>query len=120
MDKKQTDWFRAQLREQREHVVAEMAAHGDLSDPNEDRSPRDAGDTASQVSHRLVETRIIGDNGLLLRKIDFALQRLDAGTYDRCAHCGNEIPLERLRAKPSASLCLTCQKAKDDGLLPAA
>jgi DnaK suppressor protein len=120
MDKKQIDGFRAQLREQREHVIAEMAAHGGLSDPNEDRSPQDVVDEAARVSHRLVEQRIIGDHSLLLRKIDFALQRLDEGTYDQCAHCGQSIPLERLRAKPSASLCLRCQEAKDAGLLPAA
>jgi DnaK suppressor protein len=113
MDKKPTDWFRAQLLEQREHVSAEMMEHRRLSDPNEDRSPRDFGDQGSHATGRLIEERIAGDHEQLLRKIDHALKRLDAGTYHQCEGCGGEIPLERLKAKPSVSLCLTCQQAKD-------
>lgn len=113
MDKNSTDWFRTQLLEQREQVAAELTSHRRLSDPNEDRSPRDFGDQGSHATGRLIEERIAGDYEQLLRKIDHALERLDAGTYHRCENCGGDIPLERLKAKPSVSLCLTCQQAKD-------
>jgi DnaK suppressor protein len=113
MDKNATDWFRTQLLEQREQVSAEWVAHRRLSDPNEDRSPGDFGDLGSHATGRLIEERIASDHEQLLRKIDHALERLDAGTYRVCEGCGEEIPMERLRAKPSASLCVTCQEAKD-------
>ncbi|HHY34059.1 MAG TPA: hypothetical protein GX510_00255 [Firmicutes bacterium] len=43
-------------------------------------------------------------------KIDRALRRIDEGTYGVCDRCGREIPEERLRAVPTANLCIECQK----------
>ncbi|MGE0816429.1 MAG: TraR/DksA family transcriptional regulator [Vicinamibacterales bacterium] len=40
-----------------------------------------------------------------------ALQRLDAGTYGRCARCGREIAPARLAALPSATTCVACAGA---------
>lgn len=45
----------------------------------------------------------------LLGKIDLALSKIDNGSYGVCVDCGQEIPRERLEAKPSVSLCLACQ-----------
>jgi DnaK suppressor protein len=39
-----------------------------------------------------------------------ALARMDAGTYGKCENCGQEIPIERLEALPSARLCVTCKQ----------
>lgn len=39
-----------------------------------------------------------------------ALEKLDDGTYGKCENCGNEIPIERLEAIPTASLCVTCKQ----------
>jgi DnaK suppressor protein len=46
----------------------------------------------------------------LLEKILLALEKIDNGSYGICVSCSHEIPLERLEAKPSVSLCLDCQK----------
>jgi DnaK suppressor protein len=40
--------------------------------------------------------------------IDGALERIDAGTYGRCAACGTTIPGERLEVVPWAALCVPC------------
>jgi len=45
----------------------------------------------------------------LLHKIDLALEQIENDTYGICTHCGKEIPLARLKAKPSVSLCRNCQ-----------
>ena len=37
-----------------------------------------------------------------------ALKRIDEGTYGKCENCGNAIPFERLEARPTARLCVTC------------
>lgn len=37
-----------------------------------------------------------------------ALQRLDAGTYGRCARCGRAIGDARLTALPFATTCVAC------------
>lgn len=43
-----------------------------------------------------------------LAEISSALERIKNGTYGKCENCNNEIPLERLRAYPSAKNCLDC------------
>lgn len=113
MEKKNTDRFRAQLQTQRGQVLAGVANHQLPTERTTDNEER-----ADRAASNLVETRITEDNENLLRKIDLALERLDAGTYEQCDHCKGTIPLARLEAKPSASLCVTCQELKDSGKLP--
>lgn len=45
-----------------------------------------------------------------LRRIDTALTRLNSGTYGDCLDCGQSIPLERLKAEPTAGRCIACQE----------
>lgn len=37
-----------------------------------------------------------------------ALERINGGTYGVCENCGKEIPIERLKAYPSAKTCMQC------------
>jgi RNA polymerase-binding transcription factor DksA len=39
-----------------------------------------------------------------------AVERLRAGTYGRCARCGQSIAAERLSAHPTAVTCVSCVK----------
>lgn len=43
-----------------------------------------------------------------LEEIDAASARLERGTYGACEVCGRSIPVERLRARPTARRCVTC------------
>lgn len=113
-DSQKTELFRAQLERQREQVLAEMANHR----PSVDRLADDE-EKADRAASNYVEIGISANDGNLLQKIEFALERLDAGTYQQCEHCGGEIPFARLEAKPSVSLCLQCQEQKDAGQIPA-
>jgi len=42
-------------------------------------------------------------------EIDLALARMDAGTYGVCERCHTQIPEARLKAVPSASMCVACK-----------
>ena len=42
------------------------------------------------------------------REIRAALQRIADGTYGSCASCGAEIAPARLKALPTATLCINC------------
>lgn len=46
-----------------------------------------------------------------LEAIAAALERLAAGTFERCAGCGGSIPAARLRAEPTARTCLACARS---------
>lgn len=44
------------------------------------------------------------------RKIAHSLLRLKEGTYGKCEKCGKAIESERLKAMPTAALCMVCSK----------
>jgi DnaK suppressor protein len=43
-----------------------------------------------------------------LNDIEFALERIENGTYGVCIDCGKNIPIRRLCALPFASKCVGC------------
>lgn len=49
-----------------------------------------------------------------LQRIEGAIARLRKGTYGTCASCGRVIDPKRLKAVPTAPLCLECEKKRED------
>ena len=49
----------------------------------------------------------------LLTKIDEAFKRLDTGAYGRCEECGDDIAIERLKARPVTTLCIVCKSDQE-------
>jgi RNA polymerase-binding transcription factor DksA len=47
-----------------------------------------------------------------LEQVHRALERIDAGTYGSCVHCGTAIPVERLELRPHAAGCVSCSAAR--------
>jgi len=39
--------------------------------------------------------------------------KIDSGDYGYCESCGVEIGLERLQARPTASLCIDCKTLEE-------
>ena len=50
---------------------------------------------------------------VLLLAVNAALERLNNGTYGKCAQCGREIDPRRLEVLPYATLCIDDQNAAD-------
>ncbi|MBG0791841.1 MAG: TraR/DksA family transcriptional regulator [Desulfovibrionaceae bacterium] len=51
-----------------------------------------------------------------IRELESALKRMSETDYGTCEECGEEIGVARLKANPSARLCVGCQSALEDGL----
>ena len=47
------------------------------------------------------------------KKIGSALERIARGEYGLCQDCGDPIKFERLRARPSAELCINCKEESE-------
>lgn len=73
----------------------------------------DETERADKIAENMVEHALGFSESKLLEKIEYALQRLAEGTYGICDNCKKEINIERLKAKPSVSLCINCQAAKE-------
>ena len=88
------------------------------------KSPRDASgdlsaytlhmaDMAADTYEREVSMGLVSSEQELLYQIDEALKRLDEGTYGVCQQCSQPITMSRLKAVPYASLCVACQRVKE-------
>ncbi|CCF83095.1 TraR/DksA family transcriptional regulator [Nitrolancea hollandica] len=67
---------------------------------------------ADEATDLMVAETSLGDIHTLeaeLAEIDTALERINRGTYGRCAECGQPIDPARLAALPTASRCLACE-----------
>lgn len=87
-------------------------------------SPRDASgdlsaytvhmaDMAADTYERELSMNIVTSEQEILYQIDDALKRLDDGSFGVCLQCSQPITMSRLKAVPYASLCITCQRAKE-------
>ena len=46
-------------------------------------------------------------------QVEAALRARQTGRYGTCQSCGRQIPAERLEARPSATLCVACQRRQE-------
>lgn len=69
----------------------------------------DPNDRATQESDMSLELRNRDRERKLIKNIDKMLARIDANDYGYCDNCGVEIGLNRLEARPTATLCIDCK-----------
>ncbi|HSM12934.1 MAG TPA: TraR/DksA family transcriptional regulator [Thermoanaerobaculia bacterium] len=85
-----------------------------------DSPTEDIVDRANNAYSRELNFSISDAERTRLFEIDDALQRIDLGSYGRCAHCGQPIAAARLTAVPWAKYCVDCQELHEQGMLPEA
>ena len=49
----------------------------------------------------------------MLKKIDYALEKIKDKTYGECENCGEQIAVARLKARPVAQLCIDCKTEQE-------
>jgi DnaK suppressor protein len=110
---------RSELIAMREEIASAMV-HLHDADEGSIRLDRTAGhqhpaDHATALVDKEMGESLEGSSGHIMREIDEALARIEAGTYGLCAMCGRPIPEERLDAVPYATLCLDDKRAEEHG-----
>ena len=70
----------------------------------------DLGDRASAETGRSLELRTRDRARKLVMKIDDALRRIEDGSYGFCVETGDPIGVQRLEARPVATLSLEAQE----------
>lgn len=71
-------------------------------------------DRADTEAGRLVMLRNLDRDRKLLKRIEYTLRKIEAGTYGICEMCGSEIPYQRLKARPVAKLCIHCKELEEE------
>ncbi len=70
----------------------------------------DIADRASAETDRAIELRTRDRQRKLISKIEAALRRIEEGTYGYCEVTGEPIGLERLVARPIATMSVEAQE----------
>jgi len=109
MGPRQLAYFRAKLQKWREDLVEESKQTIDnLRD--EVRDVGDEAERATRETENSLELRTRDRYRKLIAKIDKALKRIEEGRYGYCEETDEEIGLDRLEARPIATLCLDAQE----------
>jgi DnaK suppressor protein len=69
----------------------------------------DPADRATQEEEFSLELRARDRERKLIKKIDSTLELLESDDYGYCEACGIEIGVQRLEARPTATLCIDCK-----------
>jgi DnaK suppressor protein len=109
--------FRVRLEEERERLedlideYEQELEEARMSESSSDRSPDPGNAEASSTKLEYAKELSLEQNTLdLLSKVQWALAKMDEGTYGICESCGKSIPLARLDALPYVTLCVDCAR----------
>lgn len=72
----------------------------------------DAEKTVADRENQLT-LKLKGRNRHYLKKIDQALERIERGDFGDCHECGDEISIQRLFARPTATMCIACKEEQE-------
>jgi DnaK suppressor protein len=113
MDQQRLEAIRAELEEIKASVERQLAEHGaPVGGDNIDLDVNEGfADSAQATTERAQLISLIEQLRTQHADVTKGLRRLDDGTYGKCERCGQEIPIERLEAIPTASLCVSCKQA---------
>ena len=116
LDKEFLNQIKAKLTKEKKSLEAELKSFTDrnihnLNDyqakyPNFGDEYDDNAKEVATFDDRLTLERTLEKE---LRDVNNALQRIKQGTYGFCYKCKQEIPQERLLARPTSSTCIKCK-----------
>ncbi|WP_018234125.1 RNA polymerase-binding protein DksA [Thioalkalivibrio thiocyanodenitrificans] len=112
MNKDQREHFRTLLLAWKQELMEEVDRT--VGHMKEDAANfADPADRATQEEEFSLELRTRDRERKLIKKIDEAINDIDAGDYGYCEACGIEIGIRRLEARPTATLCIDCKTLQE-------
>ena len=112
MEEKDLGFFRQLLMQWMEELLINAdETVEELSDSRENLA--DPLDRASAESDRIRILRMRDRESMLIKKIRQSLEDIENGEYGVCEDCGEDISIERLKARPVTSLCIRCKTKRE-------
>ena len=109
MNERQVEYFKQKLLQWKEDILRESRETLSHLQTDTENHP-DLADRASSETDRALELRTRDRQRKLISKIDEALRRIEDGIYGYCEETGEPIGLQRLEARPIATLSLEAQE----------
>ncbi len=113
--------FKKLILKKKEDIVEHIR---DISEETVKKSQKDASGDISSYTYHMADVATdnydrefsmgrVSDDREFLFELDDALKRIEDGSFGICEDCGALISKTRLKAVPSARLCIKCQEKKD-------
>ncbi len=96
-----------------ESCLKEAAPSSGLRESIRIHQAADPVDMTQQAAEREMAIRSLHRDSELARRLRWAMERLDNGSYGTCVQCEESISPKRLSAIPWAELCIHCQAQAD-------
>ncbi|HHJ19350.1 MAG TPA: RNA polymerase-binding protein DksA [Gammaproteobacteria bacterium] len=112
MDDEQLEFFKSLLLKQKMELVNSLKETNTNLQTQEREA--DENDRASLEEERWLELRIREREGKLISKIDEALHRIEDGSYGYCDETGEEIGVQRLLIRPTATLSIEAKQRREN------
>ncbi|MGL4543730.1 MAG: RNA polymerase-binding protein DksA [Polymorphobacter sp.] len=109
MSPSQLAYFRRRLLDWKDEILREARETLATLQSESLREP-DVADRASSETDWSIELRTRDRQRKLISKIDAALRRIETGDYGYCEVSGEPISLQRLEARPIATMTLEAQE----------
>ncbi len=112
MNERQLEYFKQKLNMWKEDILRESRETLSHLQKETENHP-DLADRASSETDRALELRTRDRQRKLISKIDEALRRIEDGSYGFCEETGEPIGLQRLIARPTATLSIEAQERRE-------
>ena len=109
MNERQLEYFKQKLLNWKEEILRESRETLSHLQTDTENHP-DIADRASSETDKALELRTRDRQRKLISKIDEAMRRIEDGIYGYCEETGEPIGLQRLEARPIATLSLEAQE----------
>jgi DnaK suppressor protein len=109
MKKADVAQYRKALQDKKAELEA-SEAKSLLFDESETDRQGDFADRSAAANEEEISIQLKQTDSKLLRAIDEALTRMEAGTYGVCVECQEEIAPARLKAVPWTKVCISCKE----------
>ncbi len=109
MQSQELEFFKAQLLDAKKHILQNVELASNELKQLQTQENNDDMDFASMRSDAMIEQVISDQQNAELKDIEYALERIENGTYNTCEMCSDDIGMARLKAKPYAKFCMTCR-----------
>jgi DnaK suppressor protein len=117
MNRKQVKKYQKLLETKRAELLTRVQAARASEKEGSSKDAPDLGDRALSTMNRDLSYQLTTGERDILRRIDDALDRIEAQSYGVCLSCSKKVQQARLDAVPWARHCIDCQELQDLGQL---
>ena len=105
------------LLQRRQTLVSSLRGDKSLLNEMAQHACGDEIDFALDSTQDEIYSRLAEAESRELAHIQYALEKMNEGTYGKCESCECQIPKARLEALPFSTLCVECKRRVETGVI---